>query len=120
MTKLIAIKLPDLPIGSLGLVRLAEPPERVRGWTVEVRGPAVFLRSPRGWEPGKPFATLDPKGPQTVYEVPRAECLLVWSDATAVDLDVVGKFSSDAMLRADHRAEAEASEKQAAAGGGKK
>jgi hypothetical protein len=82
MPKLISIRIDEsLPhLGTLGLINLAaaEPLTKLHGWSVAVRGPAVFLVSPPGWDGATPYYQLKPTGPVRVMEVPRAKCVLQW------------------------------------------
>lgn len=67
----------------------------LRGFRASVRGPAVFLISPPGWDRDQSPSRWDPKGPVTIYEVPRAECAFQWEGMPA-DIDTIlkGKYES--------------------------
>jgi hypothetical protein len=95
--KLLSLKLPDLPLlGSPSHFYTNAPPNNLRGWSVKVRGRAVFLVSPPGWEPGKPLANLDPKGARRTVGPLEAgkECVLFWEGG---DVDAVAKYDGDPM-----------------------
>ena len=97
MIKLNSITLPSLPIlGSLGNVVCSDPGHKVRGWRVQVRGPAVFLVSPQGWVAGVPLATLKP-GPRRVYELPRAACVMQWDTDDVDAIDKLQRFDGPPM-----------------------
>ncbi len=61
----------------------------LKGWTISIRGAAVFLVSPRGWvHKGHP---LTDSREQHVFELPRSDVKLHWAsdDAlTAIDKQV--------------------------------
>lgn len=60
------------------------------GWTVSIRGNAVFVISPAGWSRDKPASQWRADGPRRVFEVPRSKVTLEWDidDAKALDKDV--------------------------------
>ena len=113
--KLKSITFPDIPtLGNLGHITIADPPDKLRGWTVAVRGPAVFLISPRGWSPGKALAVCDRDGEQTAFEVPRSDCRFAWSDPKAVDVVAVAKWQGEPMTTSEDRRLAAVAKAQAA------
>lgn len=106
--KLKSISFPDIPqLGNIGHIQLASPPEKLRGWTIAVRGPAVFLISPKGWEPGKAFAVLDRTGDQVAFELARSDCKLVWGGAGIGEIDGVAKWTGEPMLRSADKSDEE-------------
>ena len=98
MIKLTAITLPSLPVlGSLGVVTLADPNARMRGWHISIRGPAVCLVSPPGWALNRPLESLDKTGPRRVFELPRAMCVLQWETNDPDEVDKLQRYDSPAM-----------------------
>lgn len=85
--KLISINIEaNLPVlGSLGNQSCDNPGNRVRGWRICVRGPAVFLVSPPGWSPTPQAGERPTTGPITVVEVPRIHCIMRWEGVDAID-----------------------------------
>lgn len=76
--KLISLKLPDLPyLGSTGLTQCDRPNANLLGWSVRVRGLAVFLVSPPGWAPGVPLPNRKPDGPRRQFG-PLSGVVLEW------------------------------------------
>jgi hypothetical protein len=93
--KLHSIHLPMLPIlGQLGNVVCDKPPNAMIGWSVRVRGAAVFLVSPPGWEPGLAAAHRKADGPRRTYG-PIKDAICQWEGEDAVDQLV--KYDSEAM-----------------------
>ena len=92
--KLLSIKLPDLPIlGSQSHFYCDKPNAPLKGWSVHVRGPVVFLVSPPGWMPGEPSARFDPKGPRRMVG-PLRDCVLFWEGG---DVDAAQKYDGEPM-----------------------
>lgn len=59
---------------NLGLVDCQNPDGRIVGWSILIRGAAVFFVSPRGAEP------------PSIVEIPRQHVTFVWAgDATGVE-----------------------------------
>lgn len=88
--RLLSITFPAMPggLGHLGPVDSANPPARLTGgWSVSIRGGAVFLVSPKGWIIGKTIHEWDRDGARTIFEVARPACALTWSadDQGAID-----------------------------------
>lgn len=110
MTRLISCKLDvSLPdgLGSLGNVVCDRPAHNMRGWRILLRGPAVLLVSPPGWEPG--VAPPMRKGTAVaIYELPRSQCVLRWEGADGID--AIQKHDTPPMWTADERAAIEAAE----------
>ena len=91
-TRLLKFRVKCDPIGvgptwhNLSLVDLANVPPALDGWTIRVRGGAVFFVSPKAWAvqggADKPAADEE-----TLIEFARSEVRFVWrsSDATACD-----------------------------------
>lgn len=99
MIKLVAISPPAIPgsLGALGIVVCADPTPKMRGWRVAIRGPAVFLISPCGWEPGKALPLLDKSGPRRIVEVPRSECVMQWETDDVAEIEKLQRFDAPAM-----------------------
>lgn len=92
--KLLSVKLPDLPhFGSTGLTVCDNPPALLKGFAVCVRGRAVFLVSPAGWEPGVPITSRKANGPKRTFG-PLDGCILHWEGA---DVDGVAKYDGQPM-----------------------
>lgn len=95
--KLVSIKLPDLPIlRSQSHFNCGTPPELLRGFSVRVRGRAVFLVSPPGWLPGQPDAIRPPTGPRRTFGPLEAgaDCVLQWEGD---DVDACVKYDGEPM-----------------------
>lgn len=94
--KLVSIKLPDLPIlRSQSHFNCDAPPEILRGWSVKVRGRAVFLVSPPGWLPGQP-AAIRKHGERRIFGPLEAgtDCVLQWEGD---DVDACVKYDGEPM-----------------------
>lgn len=86
-------------LGHLGYVDMSQPADKLLGWKLSLRGPAVYLVSPPGWAPNKLRAhERDPKGPHLVIEVPRTDVVLYWEGDASVD--ALAKYDSPPMERA--------------------
>jgi len=96
--KLVSIKLPDLPIlRSQSHFNCATPPEILRGWSVKVRGRAVFLVSPPGWLPGQPAAIRPRNGERRTFgplEADGEKCVLQWEGD---DIEACAKYDGEPM-----------------------
>lgn len=75
------------PFHSMGLVDCANPPANIEGWSVAIRGAAVFFVSPPGWQQGRSIRELTGRGPLTVIgPIPLQHVTLVWEgDPQGVD-----------------------------------
>jgi len=67
------IGLPGLSAAHLATLEIGKG--AYHEWNVHVRGPAVFLESPPGWNPG---SNVRSGADRVVYEIPRAQVLLRW------------------------------------------
>lgn len=98
------LALPGLRASNTMTLTIGEGP--LRDWRVHVRGPSVFLVSPRGWEAGK--QSHEYKGSvRRIYEVPRNRVSLSWDldESTSDSLDDVVKWSPAVDAVADIAAE---------------
>jgi len=93
MPRLDAISFLRSPqgLGSLTRIDVDRPAGNVVGWSASIRGPAVFLVSPPGWERGQQEAQRKHDGPRKVIEVPRAECHLEWSIGLDEEMSAIGE-----------------------------
>lgn len=90
-------RLPGIRPGDLVTIECDKPPEALKGWRVSIRGQQVFLISPPGWDRDRSIKVRDANGPATIFEIPRAEVLFVWSCA-ADEVEMVlkgGKHDSE-------------------------
>lgn len=91
MTRLASIALPAevAGYGRVGTINCDAPAGQWVGWSVSIRGAAVFLVSPRGWVRGVTSANLrNPKDPARAFEIARVNCQLVWEgDDIAASID---------------------------------
>lgn len=109
--KLISIKIEaNLPfgLGSLGNIVCDAPEHKLKGWKVDVRGPAVFLVSPPGWSPTPQPGERPTSGPVTVFEIPRIQCVMRWEGADS--MDNAQKHATPPMYSPADRAAMEAAE----------
>lgn len=98
MIRLVTLTLTCPPLNGLynvTTINCAEPDARIRGWRALIRGPAVFLVSPRGWKLSTPEQLFDPHGPRRVYEIPRADCVMSWATDDDLAVDKLQKFDSE-------------------------
>lgn len=72
-------RLPGVRPGDLVTIECDKPTEALKGWSVSVRGQQVFLVSPPGWVRDQSVKNRDMKGPVTIFEIPRAEVIFMWS-----------------------------------------
>ena len=92
--KLLSLQLPDHPVlRSLSHFYCANPPPILKGFTVKVRGKAVFLVSPRGWERDLTEHQRKPDGPRRTFG-PIDGVHLQWEGD---DVDAVLKYDSPPM-----------------------
>lgn len=115
MPRLTAITfLTDTPkgLGSTQRIEVDRPFGTVVGWTISVRGPAVFLVSPPGWKSDVSPALRNHAGPRTVFEIPRSDCHLEWSfsaeDDALAGLEKLARHDSELLGTAEQRAKLEA------------
>lgn len=66
---------------NLNVVDATNPPPALVGWSILVRGAAVFFVSPRGWTQGAPG---NGKGDARIIEIPRSDVMLVWAHEDAL------------------------------------
>lgn len=104
--KLLSIRINDnlgYGIGNVSDVNLDEPPPLLKYWRISVRGPAVFLVSPCGWNPANATqpAVRKADGPVTVFEVPRTKCILRWEGVDSLEGAV--KYDGPVMVPSDER-----------------
>lgn len=96
--KLLSIKLPDLPLfGSPSHFYCDSPPGNLRGFSIRVRGRAVFLIAPPGWTPEARLPSQrDPKGPRRMFGPFEAgkECVMQWDSD---DIDGAAKYDGEPM-----------------------
>jgi hypothetical protein len=86
--------LPGIRASDTTTLLLEKPAPALQGWRAHLRGPSLFLVSPKGWTNG-PRNQWDPEGPVTVYEIPRTNCYFQWHDVADIDaLAKTGKFDS--------------------------
>lgn len=101
--RLVAITLPALVGHNMrgGRIQTADPQAFV-GWTISLRGGAVFLVSPRGWtrEHQSVPHVWNKDGPRQIFSVPRAECREEWAadDMKAID-QVMQRYDTPVMCR---------------------
>ena len=77
-------------------IRASQPTDTVIGWSISIRGPAVFLVSPPGWAPGVAPDLRREGGEVHAFEIARSACTLEWVDA---ELDKVQKFDAPPFKR---------------------
>lgn len=91
-------KMPGVRAGDLSTLDCANPGS-LKDWRVVLRGQSVFFVSPPGWKANENrITTRDPKGPVTVYEVPRTDVFFQWEAADEADIEAVlkgGKYESE-------------------------
>jgi len=96
--KLLSITLPHMPLfGSPSNVNCDAPPANLKGFSIRVRGRAVFLVSPPGWTNEKRLPSQhDPKGPRRMFGPfeAGAECIMQWDSD---DIDAAAKYDGEPM-----------------------
>lgn len=95
--KLISIRLPDLPIlRSQSHFLCSAPPAILKGFSVRVRGRAVFLVSPRGWASDVNEHQRNKDGPRRTFGPLEAgtDCVLQWEGD---DVEACAKYDGDPM-----------------------
>jgi hypothetical protein len=87
------------PLHSMGQCRVDEPNEHMIGWSIAVRGAAVFFVSPPGWTQSRP--TKDPNGigERRILEFDRREVKFVWVGQDASAVDKLQRFDVGPMTR---------------------
>lgn len=89
-------RMPGMRPGDLVTIDVDKPGDALDGWKVSIRGQQVFFISPQGWKRDR-SATRDPKGPITVFEVPRSEITFCWTGGVE-EIEAIlksGKYDSD-------------------------
>jgi hypothetical protein len=90
--------LPGIRAGDLSSLD-CDNPGVLKDWRLVLRGPSVFLISPAGWGPSENRGTKrDPKGPVTMYEIPRVDVFLQWAAGDEADIEAVlkgGRYDSE-------------------------
>jgi hypothetical protein len=91
-------KLPGIRPGDLTTLDCANPGV-LKDWRIILRGQSMYLVSPVGWTHNENRGTRrDPKGPVTMYEIPRADVFLQWDVADEAEIEAVlkgGKYESE-------------------------
>lgn len=89
--------LPGVPPNEGTELKLASPPESMRGWRVYIRGPEIAFVSPPGWHKERLFkdgktgaqesedGTRFVAGSRVIHTMPRDLVRLEWSAPTACD-----------------------------------
>jgi hypothetical protein len=81
-------------VGNIGHVECAAPTDRWEGWSLQIRGPMVYLVSPRGWVRGlKLHEIKGSRGPRTVLDIPKSAVRLIW-ECDEFEADKIAKFDS--------------------------
>lgn len=89
------------PMHSMGVVTCDAPDARIEGWSLEIRGAAAFLVSPRGWKQGTTFRELTGKGELTVVgPLPMQHVTCAWAGDDANIVDKLQRFTSPPFARA--------------------
>lgn len=89
------------PLHALGSITCDSPDTRIAGWSLEIRGAAAFLVSPRGWAQNKHPNEFGNKGLITVVgPIPMAHITCVWEGDDAGIVDKLQRFSSPPFTRA--------------------
>lgn len=90
-------KMPGVRPGDLCTIETAKPVDALKDWRVSIRGQQVFFISPPGWVVDRSIRVRDMKGPVTIFEIPRAECVFGWS-CTPDEVEAAlksGKYDSE-------------------------
>lgn len=86
-------------VGNIGHVECAAPTDRWDGWMLQIRGPMVYLVSPRGWIRGlKLHEIKGSKGPRIVLDIPKTAVRLIW-ECDEFKPDEITKFDSPPFKR---------------------
>ena len=112
LTAIVFLSEAPMGLGSTQRIEVDRPHGGAVGWTIGVRGPAIFLVSPAGWVQGQAEALRDPAGPRKVFEIPRSDCHLEWRFANDEDalagLEKLARHDSDLLGTPEMRAKLEA------------
>lgn len=97
--KLISLTLPHPHPDALRwfprTIEFAKPLDSTIGWSVSIRGPAVFVVGPPGWTRGGPTTNRRSKGgPRLAFEFARTQCVEAWEIADDAELDKIQKYDS--------------------------
>jgi hypothetical protein len=91
--RIAAIRFTCPPVPSLGnveafgVVKTDVPHNKLEGWTLSLRGAAMFLVSPAGWAQHKAANEWPKNGPRTICEIPRAACSIAWEASEPALID---------------------------------
>jgi hypothetical protein len=89
------------PMHTMGWITVNNPDYRMEGWSLAVRGAAVFLISPRGWKAGKHKNELDARGPITaIGPIPMAHVTLIWEGEALEFVDKLQRYDLSPMTKA--------------------
>ena len=83
-----ALSLPGLRGAGTMTITLAEP--KWAGWSVQLRGPSLFIVSPPGWTMPGQAAVGDAR---RAFELARSKCDLVWEMEPSDKLDQTRDWS---------------------------
>ena len=113
MTRLVSVKV-DVSLqdglGNVGNIVIDRPDNRMQGWRIFVRGPAVLLVSPPGWSQGLARALWSGTA-VSIYEIDRRNCVLRWEGLD--EIDSIQKYDSPEMWTTEDRARLEAAKLEA-------
>lgn len=90
-------KMPGMRPGDLTTIATAKPGDALMDWRVAIRGQQVFFISPPGWVADRSVRVRDAKGPVTIFELARSECVFGWS-CTPDEIEATlksGKYDSE-------------------------
>lgn len=88
------------PLNTFGTVTVDRPDARLEGWGLAVRGAAVFLISPRGWQLSAARPLWNSSGPVTaIGPIPMAHVTLVWEGDDASIVDKLQRFDLPPMVK---------------------
>lgn len=91
----------------LGPVDVDAPNAAVEGWSLKIRGGAVFFVSPPGWRQGMPLTQLPGKGRVRIIEVPRQHVTFVFEADDDSIIDKLQRFDVPPIRRPVSPSEAE-------------
>lgn len=78
------------------------PPGQLVGWSLAIRGAAVFLVGPPGWTPARAtshISGLDKSGPRPIFEIPRTHCTFYWESSDPSLIEKLQRFDVPPMQR---------------------